>query len=187
MSAARDELEVKARVPDVAALEASLARAGAVVSFRGEMADHRFDRGQALADRDEMLRLRVYRPAEGAPRSELGWKGPVGARGAYRHRAEVETAVGDADAALELVQRLGFAETQRIERTVTVYHLESAILRIERYPDMDVLLEVEGEPEAIERAIRVTGLPRGEFRAESLPEFVARFEARTGRRARLAR
>jgi len=187
VSAARDELEVKARVPDVPALEAALAGAGAVVVFAGEMVDHRFDRGRDLADRDEMLRLRVYRPAAGAARGELGWKGPVGARGEYRHRAELETAVGDAETALELVRRLGFAETQRIERAVTVYRLESATLRIERYPDMDVLLEVEGEPAAIERAIRVTGLPRSEFRAESLPEFVARFEARTGRRARLAR
>ena len=187
MSPSRDELEVKARVTDVPALEASLAGAGAVVEFQGEMADHRFDRDGELTGRDEMFRLRVYRPAHGPVRSELGWKGPVGARGEYRHRAEVEITVGDDAAALELVRRLGFSETQRIERSVTVYRLEGAMLRLERYPDMDVLMEVEGEPDAIERAIRATGLPRLEFRAESLPEFVARFEARTGRRARLAR
>jgi len=52
---------------------------------------------------------------------------------------------------------------------------------------MDVLLEVEGEPPAIERAIAATGLPRERFLPESLPYFVAAYEARTGRAALLAR
>lgn len=187
MSGPKDELEVKGLVPDAPALERALTRAGAVMEFSGEMVDVRFDRGGDLAGRDEMLRLRVYRPADGPARGELGWKGPIGARDGYRHRPEVEVSVGDPEAALELVRRLGFLESQRIERAVTVYRLGGATLRIERYPEMDVLMEVEGEPEAIERAIRATGLPRRDFRAESLPEFVERFEARTGRRARLAR
>lgn len=58
--------------------------------------------------------------------------------------------------------------------------------RIETYPQMDVLLEVEGSPASIERAIAVTGLPRDAFSGEPLAAFVARFEAR-GRSALLAR
>lgn len=186
MSGARDEIEVKARVPDVRAFEAALAAHGATVEFAGEMTDHRLDRKGRLADHDEMLRLRVYRPETGPSRGELCWKGPVGAQDAYRHRPEIEFAVGDPWNALELLSRLGFSESQRIERRVTVYRLHGATLRMEWYPEMDVLVEVEGAPEAIEQAIRATGLPRGEFLPESLPDFVSRYERRTGRRARLA-
>src|SRR5439155_2342357 len=64
--------------------------------------------------------------------------------------------------------------------------LGQAVLRIEWYPVMDVLLEVEGEPAEIERAIAATGLPRDRFFPESLPHFVAAYEARTGRPARIA-
>ena len=87
---------------------------------------------------------------------------------------------------LLVARRLGFAETERIERLVTVYRLGDATLRLERYPEMDILVEVEGEPEGIERAIGATGLPREAFLPESLPYFVSRYEERTGRPARLA-
>jgi hypothetical protein len=70
---------------------------------------------------------------------------------------------------------------------VEVYRLGRATLRLEWYPAMDVLLEVEGEPSEIERAVAATGLPRDGFLAESLPHFVAAYEARTGRPAVLAR
>jgi hypothetical protein len=68
-----------------------------------------------------------------------------------------------------------------------MYRLGGAVLRLEWYPEMDVLLEVEGAPGAIERAIAATGLDRERFVAESLPYFVAQYEARTGRAAVLAR
>ena len=50
---------------------------------------------------------------------------------------------------------------------------------------MDTLVEVEGTPDSIEAAARITGLPRASFTSERLPEFVARYEARTGERAAL--
>ena len=55
-----------------------------------------------------------------------------------------------------------------------------------RYPRMDDLVEVEGDPDAIERGIAATGLPREGFSSEPLREFVARYEQRTGGRAALA-
>lgn len=187
-SPAVDELEVKARVEDPAALRAALARAGAVLEFRGDMLDRRFDRDDRLADRDEVLRLRVFRPFDGAhPYGVLAWKGPHSKEGRYRHRAEAETRVADPEGVAAILERLGFAVSLRIDRRVEVYRLEEAVLRLEWYPDMDVLVEVEGEPARIERAIAATGLARERFLAESLPYFVAAFERRTGRAARLAR
>ncbi len=182
-----DELEVKARVEDPDGLRAALARAGAELEFRGDMIDRRFDRDQALAHRDEVLRLRVFRPADGTPAyGVLGWKGPHSKLGRYRHRAEAEVRVADPEAAVTILERLGFSVSLRIDRRVEVYRLGRAVLRLEWYPAMDVLLEVEGEPRAIEGAIAATGLERGGFLAESLPYFVAQYEARTGRSALLA-
>ncbi|HEU5259894.1 MAG TPA: CYTH domain-containing protein [Gemmatimonadales bacterium] len=181
-----DELEVKARVPRPAALRRALVAAGARLQFRGRMSDRRFDRKRRLTRRDEVLRLRVYRPADGAPaRGELAWKGPARARGAYRHRLELEAHVTDPDAMLEILRRLRFRESLRIDRRVEIWRLGKAVVRIERYPDMDTLVEVEGAPGAIERAIAASGLPREWFRPEALPHFVRAYEARTGRRARL--
>ena len=101
-AALTDELEVKARVTDVAALRRALRRAGARLEFRGRMTDRRFDRGRELIRRDEVLRLRVYRSGRSAviaAHAVLAWKGAASTRrGAYRHRTELEVAVADAEA-----------------------------------------------------------------------------------------
>jgi hypothetical protein len=68
---------------------------------------------------------------------------------------------------------------------VYTYELEGAIIRFERYPRMDDLVEVEGSPDAIERAISTIGIPRLLFSSEGLPEFTRRYEERTGERAAL--
>jgi adenylate cyclase class IV len=183
-----DELEVKARVDDPDGLRAALVRAGATLDFGGDMIDRRFDRGGALARRDEVLRLREFRPTDGTPPyGVLGWKGPHSQRGNYRHRAESESRVTGPDAVVTILERLGFAVSLRIDRRVEVYRLGGAVLRLEWYPAMDVLLEVEGEPSDIEHAIAATGLARDRFLPESLPYFVAQYEARTGRAALLTR
>lgn len=183
-----DELEVKARVDDPGAVRAALVRAGAVLEFRGDMTDRRFDRDGRLAARDEVLRLRVFRPADGGPAAGvLGWKGPATTRGAYRHRRELEARSADPEALLGILERLGFAESLRIDRRVEIWRVGDAVVRLEEYPRMDPLAEVEGPPDAIERAIAATGIARERFFAESLPYFVAAYEARTGQAAVLAR
>ena len=50
---------------------------------------------------------------------------------------------------------------------------------------MDDLVEVEGPPNAIERAIAAIRLPRESFTAERLVEFVRRWQERTGESAAL--
>jgi adenylate cyclase class IV len=182
-----DELEVKAPVPDPAIVRQALERAGARLEFRGAMLDRRFDRNGVMRARDEVLRLRTYVPADGAPAyGVLGWKGPPSAAEGYRRRAEVETRVADAAATLAILENSGFTVAYEIHRTVEVYRLAGAVVRLEWYPAMDVLIEVEGEPAAIEQAVTATGLPRESFVAESLEYFVAAYEARTGRAARVS-
>lgn len=188
MNKSGDELELKARVDDPAALEAAVIGAGAQLVFRGEMSDRRYDRAGELARRDEVLRLRVYCPDTGADAfGVLAWKGPVSVRGGYKHREEHEAEIGQPDAARLILERLGLDVVLRIDRKIAEYRLGAATVRIEWYPAMDVLVEIEGEPEAIERAIAATGLSRGAFLPESLPYFTDAYEKRTGMQARLAR
>ncbi|HEV8303639.1 MAG TPA: hypothetical protein VGQ25_01645 [Gemmatimonadales bacterium] len=188
MNESRDELELKARVEDPEALRQALLAADARLVYRGAMLDRRFDRKGRLDARDEVVRLRVFRPADGSAMwGVLGWKGPAGTRGAYRHREEWESRVDDPQATLVVLRRLGYKIVRRIDRAVEQYRVGDATVRLEWFPAMDVLAEVEGAPDAIERAIAVMGLPRGAFLPESLPYFTAAYEQRTGRAARTAR
>lgn len=185
-----DELELKAVIPDPEVLRARLLAAGAVLRFIGRMSDRRYDRsGGELGLRDQVLRVRTFHPADGRATAILGWKGPVErSPEGYKRRAEIELPVtgGERGAPHALLAALGYDVVHAIDREVEVYELEGATLRIERYPRMDPLLEIEGSPAAIERAVDATGIPRAEFTADSLTEFVRRYELRSGQPAALA-
>ena len=182
------ELELKAVVPEPEALRARLRAAGAIAGFRGRMTDRRYDRGGELAAKDEVLRIRTYHHADGTTESVLAWKGATGrSPEGYKLRQEIELAVrSERGAAERLLGALGYTPVHLIEREVEIHRVHEATVRLEQYPRMDTLVEVEGDPEAIERAIEVTGIARGDFTAEALSEFVRRYEARTGMPARLA-
>jgi adenylate cyclase class IV len=185
-----DELELKAVIPDPDVLRTRLLAAGAVLRFRGRMSDRRYDRpGDELSLRDQVVRVRTFHPHEGRATAVLGWKGPVErSPEGYKRRAEIELPVtgGEGDAPHALLAALGYQVVHAIDREVEVYELEGATLRIERYPRMDPLLEIEGTPAAIERAVEACGIPRAEFTADSLTEFVRRYELRSGQPAALA-
>jgi adenylate cyclase class IV len=184
------EVELKAAVPDYGATLRRVEAAGAALTFVGRQEDRRYDtRDFALRGRDHVLRLRSRRgdgahAAAGA--ASVDWKGATAYDGGYKVREELSSGVGDPDALAAILHRLGFVVTLELDREVREYALGAATLRFERYPRMDVLLEVEGEPAAIERAIAATGLPREGFTAERLSAFVERYEARTGGRAALS-
>ena len=179
-----NELELKAVVPDAAAVRRAILGAGATLRWSGLMVDRRFDRGGELTARDEVLRTREYRAAAGSlERAQLTWKGATGrsAEG-YKSRRELELSVSDG-APAELLQALGYGPVYAIDRWIEEYELDSAMIRIEWYPRMDILLEVEGEPTGIERAIAATGLPRSSFLPDALADFVLRYGARGGQAA----
>lgn len=186
-----DELELKAVIPDPDALRARLRASGAHARFLGRMSDRRFDRAGELAARDEVLRVRSFHDADGRIEAILGWKGPMRlSPEGYKQREELELPVASAAppaaSPQAFLSALGYDVVHAIDREVEIYEMDGATVRLERYPDMDPLLEVEGAPAQIERAIRATGIGRETFTADSLAEFVRRFEARTGRPAVLA-
>jgi predicted adenylyl cyclase CyaB len=187
MTPVHRELELKAVISDPDAFRARLRAAGAVPRFSGRMTDLRYDRAGELATRDEVLRVRTFHHPDGVE-AILAWKGPtMRSPDGYKLREEIELPVSRASADPgRLLAALGYQPVHAIERDVEVYRLGGATVRLETYPRMDVLLEVEGDPAAIEQAIAASGIPRSEFTAESLIEFVRRYEERSGQPAVLA-
>jgi predicted adenylyl cyclase CyaB len=182
------EVELKAVVPDAEATRARLESAGAELTFAGRMEDRRYDTPDGrFARRDVVIRLRVYRPSDGEEdRAYFDWKGASSSDSGYKVRDELSTAVSDATTLAMILDRLGLVVTREVDREIWQYRLGAAMVRFEQYPRMDVLVEVEGSPQAIEHAIAATGIPRAAFSDERLLDFVARYEERTGLDAALS-
>ncbi|MEO6331649.1 MAG: class IV adenylate cyclase [Gemmatimonadaceae bacterium] len=179
------ELEVKAVVDDIAARKERIVAAGAAEIFSGRMRDLRYDMpDRTLAAVDHVLRVRVFLSAADEM-AHLDWKGPTRIESGLKAREEFTTGISDLAGLTAILEALCYVVTREIEREVSVYRLGDATVRFERYPRMDDLVEVEGTPPAIESAIEKLGMERGEFTAERLPDFVRRYEARTGGRAAL--
>lgn len=181
------EVEVKSVVDDLARRRAVVEAAGATLTFEGHLADRRYDTPErSLLARDHVLRTRIYANDGNVPRVEVDWKGPTLREGEYKVREELEARVDDPDALAAILDRLGYVVTIAIDREIAQYDFDGTMIRFERYPRMDDLVEVEGTPAQIERAIAVLGLPREGFTSERLPDFVKRFETRTGQSAVLS-
>lgn len=175
------ETELKAVVDDWDERRAAVERAGGILTLEGTLRDRRYDtRDGLLASQDQVLRVRVFHDRSGAAHGSLEWKGPAEERDGYKLREEVGTSVDDADALVTVVEKLGYVVVRAIDREIAQYALHGATVRFERYPRMDDLVEVEGEPSAIERAVSALGIPREAYTAEALPAFVRRYEQRTG-------
>jgi predicted adenylyl cyclase CyaB len=180
------EIELKSVVDDLGQRRHKVQEAGGQLLFEGSMVDRYYASATPASAREMLLRIRSYRGPRHA-RTELTWKGPALRDTGYKVREELSTIVGDGQILMEILARLGFAATRILEREVIQYSCAGALVRFEQFPVMDPLVEVEGEPDAIERAIQWMGLPRSGFTSERLADFVSRFEERTGRTAVLAR
>jgi adenylate cyclase class IV len=180
------EVELKSAVDDVPRRVALVEGAGGRIVFAGRLEDRRWDTyDRALAAKDHVLRVRVYR-SPNEVRAELDWKGPTRRDGGYKLREELGTSVADPDVLNAMLIHLGYEVTIAIDREIVQYDLDGTMIRFEHYPRMDDLVEVEGTPEQIERAIALLGLPRDGFTTDRLPDFVMRYEARTGQRAAIS-
>jgi predicted adenylyl cyclase CyaB len=180
------EVELKSVVDDVERCRAAVESAGATLVFAGRLEDRRWDTpDRAMFAKDHVLRVRVYRGG-GQSRAELDWKGPTRRDGKYKLREELGTSVSDPEALAEILELLGYEVSIAIDRVIVQYDLAGTMIRFEHYPRMDDLVEVEGSPDQIEQAIAVLGLARDGFTTDRLPDFVRRYEARTGGRAAIS-
>ena len=175
------EVELKAVVDDVAARRKTVEQAGAKLSFEGKISDRRYDFASGeLSSRDEVVRLRTYISNTAPAKTYLDWKGPTEFRDVYKVREEIATPVEELGSLQTILEKLGLEVVAEIDREIAQYQLGGATIRFEIYPRMDALVEVEGEPAAIEAAIEAIGIPRGTFSNRRLADFVIDFERRTG-------
>lgn len=190
MSEPTREVELKARVEDLAASRRNIERAGAVLVFEGSLRDRIYDTAdRTLAAQDLVLRLRSYAGTAGHS-AHLDWKGPTTREGGFKVRSELTTGVTDPATLATILERIGFEIVGRIDREIVQYEIAGddsdagvrTVVRFEQYPRMDVLVEVEGTSAGIERAISGLGIPRANFSADRLTDFVRAYEARTGQR-----
>ncbi len=180
------EVELKSVVDDMERRRAAIEAAGATLVFSGRLEDRRYDTAErALTQADQVLRVRTYRDAHGT-RAELDWKGPTRREGGYKLREELESRVSDGDLLAAILDKLGYVVTIAIDREIVQYDLAGTMVRFERYPRMDILVEVEGSPEQIEAAVAALGMAREGFTSERLVDFALRFESRTNTRAALS-
>jgi adenylate cyclase class IV len=179
------EVELKGLLTSDAELAAARARleaAGAELMYEGRLEDKRYDTtDRALALQDHVLRLRVYRSDTVV--TSLDFKGPTTYADGFKVREEHTVGADDPAALARILEAMGYVITREIDREIAQYRHAGAVIRFERYPRMDILVEVEGEPEAIERAILTLGMARESFTTERLPDFVLKYESRTGERA----
>lgn len=177
------EVELKSVCDDLTGTRKRLEQAGAKLAFEGKLSDRRYDvESREITERDEVLRVRRYE-AQASSKTYLDWKGPTETQDVYKIREEISTQVEDFESLEQILARLGFVIAMEIDREIAQYELGGATIRFETYPRMDVLVEVEGQPDSIEQAIEALGMSRGRFNSDRLANFVARFEQRTGVRA----
>ena len=180
------EVELKAVVTDAEDKQRLLAAAGAKLTFEGALHDRRYDTPEsALGERDEVIRVRTY-SGLGVSRTVLDWKGPADVSSGFKVRQEISTGISDGESLVSILEMLGYVVVREIDRRIAQYDFGGAVVRFEFYPRMDTLVEVEGDPAAIHRAIDALGMSRGEFTGESLGAFVGRFERRTGVKAAIS-
>ena len=180
------EIELKSVVDDFHARRQRVVERGGALVYEGRLEDRRYDTAEAsLAARDEVLRVRTYW-REGEPDTTLEWKGPKSIEAGYRVRDEYSVMAGSREMLELILSRLGYRVTKAIDRHIVQFELEGAVVRFERYPRMDDLVEVEGDPGAIERAVVALGMPREGFNSDGLATFARRYEQRTGEKALVA-
>ena len=174
------EVELKAVVDDIAERRTRVESAGAKLLFEGKISDRRYDfASRDLSSRDEVLRTRSY-VGKSWTKTYLDWKGATEIRDVYKVREEISAPIDDFVSLETILLKLGLELVGEIDREIAQYELDGATIRFETYPRMDSLVEVEGDPAAIESAIDVIGIARGTFNSRRLTDFVADFERRTG-------
>ena len=141
------ETEVKFRVADLAALRANLIAHGAIITQQRHLERNTLfdDAGRSLQRRGMLLRLRD------ALDTILTLKAPAPPQAQstqHKARIEVETTVGDYDAAFAILTALGYAPSWRYEKYRESFRLDGATIALDHTPIGD-FVEIEGAPDSI--------------------------------------
>lgn len=152
------EIEGKFAVADLSAVAAALAKAGAVFLGAALETDTFFDTpGEEFRHGDKCLRLRRIDVLEAGAENAgegclLTFKGPQDAQAVFKSRQEIQTALGDAEAATGILQALGFERKLVIQKRRRSYAMGGCRIELDELPLIGCFVEIEGPDEAaIER------------------------------------
>jgi adenylate cyclase, class 2 len=170
------EVEAKIKVKDLAEIERRLQKAGAKLkSERVYERNVRYeDAGETLTPAGRVLRLRQDRQAR------LTYKEPHDPAGKDDWtRTELEVTVSDFDTTDLLLKKIGFHPAWIYEKYRTTYELAGCEVVLDEMP-FGAFVEVEGEPDAIERALAALGLADEPRISESYSDLFFRVKERLG-------
>jgi len=185
------EVEVKLRVKDAAAMKRKLVKIGArplkreVASKDGRVHELNtlFDTPQGgLARHGQLVRIRVEGAsanAKGERAAVLTYKGPAepstagapssATAGKYKIREEIEATIGEPEALKRILEALGLRGWFKYEKYRTTFALPGTAkwaaglaIELDETPIGD-FLELEGPPEAIDRAARELGYSEADY------------------------
>ena len=119
------------------------------------------DAGASLRASGRALRLRRTAAA-----GIVTYKGPRIPGGAIKSRPEIEVTVGDADAAQQVLEALGYRPVFRYQKYREAFHWRDAEIVVDETP-IGTFLEVEGPIETIHAAAAALGRGPADYVGES--------------------
>lgn len=177
------EKELRGRIDDINKFRDQLNRAGAKMSQKGFMQDYYFDNPFLdLKSKNQKLRIRAidYKLIQ------LCWKGPISVDKQTKIREEIEVSVKNVEPLIKIFEKLGFQNTRFYERYFETYLLYDVKIRIEQFPIMDILVEIEGEQHLIDRVVTRLNISKDVFGPKTLVSFIKKYEIRNGTHAKLS-
>lgn len=149
------EIEAKFRLDDVQRIRQALLRQGAEYRQTVMETNRYFDWPDGtLRQGDRGLRIRVAQPLdqEGKPAKDTSPKITITYKGArqpsqVKVRQEIEFRLDDADAAGEMFQALGLANTLTFQKRRETWELDGCTVELDELPKIGRFLEIEGPSE----------------------------------------
>ncbi len=116
-----------------------------------------------------LLRLRSRFPVDASENIDadngefvLTWKGPAEKEKTYKKREELEFDFKEKSAAERFVSSLGLTRIWRYQKYRNIYKTEGLVITLDSTP-MGVFMELEGEPEFIDKYAAISGFSRDDY------------------------
>ena len=165
------EIEIKLRAGDVTAIIGKLRRIRAASGGRVHERNTLYDTPDSYFRRTgRLLRVRIETPAaSGAIKAGRGQAvvtfkapAPVERNTRYKEKLETETAIRRPERWKEALRSLGFRSGFEYEKYRSAYRLRGLHICLDETP-VGTFLELEGQPQAIDRAARRLGYAPSEY------------------------
>ena len=175
------EVEIKFKIEDVEALNASLQAAGfRLITPRTHEMNTLFDQsGGKLRRRGALLRLREY-----GPRWTLTYKDRSGKQsGRHKSRREIETKVENGEATGRIIEAVGFSPSFRYEKFRSEWADSHGHVVIDETP-IGNFGEIEGQAKWIDSTARLLNISVKSYLKESYAELFAAWKRKTRSKAK---